>query len=159
MVKKRVWGLGIAALLLAAALLWAAADPERGPMLMGAGVLGASVSLWICSTFPMSVTTLLMIAALGWMGILSFQSAMAQISTSTSLFILASSGLTVAVQGSGLTRRATHALTRRFGANSRRLLFGLGMLITVSSAFMSSLATCAMYTALLTELLNSDGAA
>ena len=159
MVKKRVWGLGIAALLLAAALLWAAADPERGPMLMGAGVLGASVSLWICGTFPMSVTTLLMIAALGWMGILSFQSAMAQISTSTSLFILASSGLTVAVQGSGLTRRATHALTRRFGANSRRLLFGLGMLITVSSAFMSSLATCAMYTALLMELLNSGGAA
>ena len=155
--RKRFTGAVAAAVFLLLALIWSQADPARHHLLLGAGILAASVSLWICGTLPMSVTTLLMIALLALTKIVSFRDAIAQFSVSTSLFILASACLTAAIRGSALPQRMTGALMRRFAGREKALVFCLGILITLCSAFMSSLATCAMFAALMREFMEQAG--
>ena len=157
MQKKRLLGLMLTLAVLITACLFSRAAGDSGKLFWALGVLISSVILWTCGTFPMSVTTLFMISLLALSGILSFHDAMAQISTSTSLFILGSSALTAAVRDSALLGWITDALLRRFLHKEKRLLFLLGITVTVSSAFMSSLATCAIYAALLAEFLQRTG--
>lgn len=154
MSDRRITGLVFACLALFGGLIAGFAVPEQMHLCQAAGILIATIALWICRTFPMSVTTFLMIGILALTGIMSFSDAVAQISTSTSLFIMASSALTAAIRSSKLLHWVTYSLMQCFCRREKSMLYLLGLAVTITSAFMSSLATCAIYAALVTKCLD-----
>ena len=155
---KRFLKLLSAGLIVLASLL-----PEMGglthPALRSAGLLLASLLLWITEAMPMSLSILLMTAVAMLLGLSSPADALARLDEGTALFVLASSGITAAIALSGIPRRITSWLLR-FSANERdgsvhagRFVMGLGLLVALCSSFMSSLATCALFAGLVNGML------
>lgn len=145
MTKKKTIGLILAALCIAVFALVPSIGSLSGKAVSAIGILLAALILWITEALPMSITTLLMFCLLSVEGIMPYQEAMASAGTGTMMFIMASSGITVAMANSTLPQRMTSGLLKRFGNHAGLLVISLGLLITLCSAFMSSLATCALF--------------
>lgn len=125
--------------------------------LEGACLLLAALVLWMTEALPMSITTMFMICMLAAFNIMSFDEAVANIGVNTSLFIMASSGITIAVAGSNLPYFMTRAIVARTEGNPIKMVIGLGFLISICSAFMSSLATCALFYGIISSMLTDNG--
>ena len=150
---KAIFGLGLSALILVSCLITGHFAADSREMIYGAGILVISLILWSTEALPMSITTMLMICLLAITGIMSFHEAIANIGVNTSLFIMASSGITIAVGSSCIPRSLTWAIVSKANRNSKLMVVGIGFLIAVCSAFMSSLATCALFNSILLPML------
>lgn len=106
---------------------------------------------------PMSITTMFMICMLATFDIMTFDEAVANIGVNTSLFIMASSGITIAVAGSNIPYFMTKAIVAHTKGSPIKLVIGLGFLISICSAFMSSLATCALFHGIILSMLTDNG--
>lgn len=137
--------------------------PEMGGLtraeLRSAGLLLASLLLWITEAMPMSLSILLMTVAAMLLGLTTPADALARLDEGTALFVLASSGVTAAIALSGIPRRVTGWLLR-ISMNARdgsvragRFVMGFGLLVALCSSIMSSLATCALFAGLVNGML------
>lgn len=126
-------------------------------LLEGACLLLAALALWITEALPMSITTMFMICMLAIENIMSFDEAIASMGVNTSLFIMASSGITVAVGKSNIPRLLTKAIVHSTNGNAKKMIFGLSFCISICSAFMSSLATCALFYGIILPMLQDNG--
>ena len=145
MTKKQMIGFILAALFIVIFAFVPSVGSLSGKAVSAAGIMLAALILWITEALPMSITTLLMLCLLGMEGIMPYHEAMESVGTGTMMFIMASSGMTVAMASSALPKRMTSGLLKRFGNHAAWLVISLGLLITLCSAFMSSLATCALF--------------
>lgn len=121
------------------------------------GILIAALILWITEAMPISVSTLLMICVMGLEGVVPFPNAISNISTNTALFIMASSAITIAVSQSSLPERISSFLISRYRRKPARLVLYFGIAVAVSSAFMSSLATCALFACIVDSTFHDSG--
>ena len=137
--------------------------PEMGGLtrsaMRAAGLLLASLLLWITEAMPMSLSILLMTAAALLLGLTAPADALERLDEGTALFVLASSGITAAIALSGIPRRVTGWLLR-ISADGRGgsvragpFAMGFGLLVALCSSIMSSLATCALFAGLVNEML------
>lgn len=101
--------------------------------------------LWISNTLPMSITTLLLLCFLPILGIMNFNEVISNISINTSLFIMASQSITIALKNSNIPNYIVENILTKFKFKTKLLVFILGYVITLISGFMSSLATCTLF--------------
>lgn len=102
------------------------------------------VSLWVSNLIPLAVTSLVAIAGIPLLGLMSESEAYAYFGSKVVFFILGAFILGAALLASGLsTRLATWAL-RRFGHTPTRLIVSFFMVGAIGSCFMSEHAVAAM---------------
>lgn len=145
MAKKQLIGFILATFFVVLFALLPALGSLSKQSVSAIGIMSAALILWITEALPMSVATLLLICLLGMEGIMPYHEAMESIGAGTMMFIMASSGITVAMANSTLPQRMTSCILKRFGKHAALLVISLGLLITLCSAFMSSLATCTLF--------------
>lgn len=118
-----------------------------------AGILTASLLMWITDAMPMSISILLMIGASLLTGLTSPETVIGRADGGTALFVLASSGVTAAMALSGIPRRMTQWLLRGSRGSTARFVTGFALLVALCSSIMSSLATCALFAGLVSGML------
>ena len=154
--RKRIIGVLSAAITLSSCIILGIAFRAEKQVLVGIGILVSSLILWSTEALPMAITTMLMICILAFANIMTFTESVENIGVNTSLFIMASSGITIAVGNSVIPQSLTRYIISRTSGNSRRFVMCIGFIISICSAFMSSLATCALFNSILLPMLNSN---
>lgn len=154
MAKKRCGSIILAAGIIAVSWWLPSMGNLSAEAVSAMGILLASLVLWTSEALPMAITTVLMICVLVMEGIMSFDEAIAGINTETALFIMASSGITIALLSCTIPQRLTRQIINRFGDQVGKLVVCTGLIVTVFSAFMSSLATCALFGGLIDSVID-----
>ena len=155
--KKKLWGLIAAGMIILMSQLIPAVSSVDHSYIVGIAILLSSLILWTTEALPMSITTMLMICVLALTNIMPFDEAMSNIGVNTSLFIMASSGITIAVANSNIPSILTRIIINRTKSNSRSMVISLGFLVAFCSAFMSSLATCTLFNCIILSILSDNG--
>ena len=106
------------------------------------GLLISGLILWISEALPMSIATLTLVFLMPFLGLMDYNDIIENFGLGTSLFIMASSGITVAIASSNIPNNITAFVFKKSQNHPRLLVFTLGMAITIFSGFVSSLATC-----------------
>jgi sodium-dependent dicarboxylate transporter 2/3/5 len=119
------------------------------------GLLLGALILWISKALPMSITTLLLIFLLPLMGLMEYQAVLSNFGIGTALFIMASSGIAVAIINSTIPYKITEKIFAGKGKHPIVLIFCFGLAVTVFSGFVSSLATCTLFTTLAAAALQN----
>lgn len=117
------------------------------------GLLCASLTLWITETLSMSIATLLLVFSMPFLDLMTYNDILSNFGLNTSLFIMASSGITIAIAKSNLPKIITSVIFQKTKNHPAVLLYSLGMAITFFSGFVSSLATCSLFAALVSTAL------
>ena len=122
----------------------------------GMALLAASLLLWITEALPMCISVLAMICVLPIFGIMSFDEAMGAIGVNTALFIMASSGITVALSDSSVPELILNRIFIRMKDRPYIIVILTGLSAALFSAFMSSLAVCVLYTGIIGSFLEKN---
>ena len=154
--RKRICAFTAFFCLLSATLL-SALLPETGTLLLGAGVLVCALILWISECMPISVSSLLLLALLPFLGLMDFKGILSNFGVNTALFIMASGGLTAALAAGEIPARITSRVLSIGGHRPSVLVLCMGITVALFSAFVSSLATCALFSALTASALSEAG--
>lgn len=154
--KKSLFvALGFAAIIISVGLSFV--FDEYALQIRAIGILSACLILWISESLPISISTLLIIVLLPIMGLMDFESAVSSFGINSSLFIMASSGLTIAICKSAIPKILTSSIVGKSYRHPVLLVICLALLVSLFSAFVSSLATCVLFTLLISEMLNEIG--
>lgn len=121
-----------------------------------AGVLLSALWLWSSEVLPMSGSILLLICVTMGEGLLKPGDALRSFDWKTALFVVASSGITAIMAGCSIPRRMTRHLLRLSRNRAVFFILGFGLLVSVCSSVMSSLATCALFAGMVDELLGRE---
>ena len=108
------------------------------------GIFLISLYMWIDGSIPISITTLLMINIMAILKILDFNDVISNIGVNASLFILASSGITIAVVNSNIPNYIISKLLNKT-SDCKKIIIFIAILVVTISGFMSSLATCLLF--------------
>lgn len=155
--KKKTIAVAAAAAVLILSVILSFIITDYNMHLRAVGILVACLILWVSEAMPISISALLMIALLPFLGLMSFDEAISNFGVNTSLFIMASSGITIALSNGAIPKFLTNLLMKKCGRHPVILIFGVALLVALFSAFVSSLATCALYTALVAAALKASG--
>ena len=128
---------------------------DNGSQVKAVGLLLGALILWISKALPMSITTLLLIFLLPLMGLMEYQAVLSNFGIGTALFIMASSGIAVAIINSTIPYKITEKIFAGKGKHPIVLIFCFGLAVTVFSGFVSSLATCTLFTTLAAAALQN----
>ena len=153
--RKKTIGLLSAAVTLFSCIMLGIVFHAEKQIIMGMGILVSSLILWSTEALPMAITTMLMICILEFANIMTFTESVENIGVNTSLFIMASSGITIAVGSSVIPQSLTKYIITSSSGNPRRFVLYIGFIISICSAFMSSLATCALFNSILLPMLKN----
>jgi sodium-dependent dicarboxylate transporter 2/3/5 len=93
-----------------------------------------AVILWATSAIPLSVTGILVIAALPVLGVLDDKTAYSLFGNAAVFFILGAFILAAAMMKTGLSMRISLLVLKRFGGSPRMLITGI-LLTSASLAF------------------------
>lgn len=155
--KKSILGIAISVVLLAVFALF---PPPEGMSRVGMNSIGiflAAIALWITEAFPVCVSALGLIALLPLFGVMTYGDAMGSFGTGTAFFIMATSGITVALVNSSIPMRITAWIVRKTKGRAWLIIMGFGIASGILSAIMSSLATCALFCGLVLVMLKTSG--
>lgn len=140
----------VASLLAAVALTAGVAAAPTPAGLTPAGqyalaTMAFAATLWVTGALPLAVTSLLVPALLGVLGVYSrFEDALSGFADPVVFLFLATFVLAAALQRHGLDRRVALRLVARFGSSPRRLVLGVMVTTAVLSMVVSNTATAAM---------------
>lgn len=101
----------------------------------------------------MSIATLFLVFSMPFLNLMTYDDIISNFGLSTSLFIMASSGITIAIAKSNLPKMITSVIFQKTKNHPAILVYSLGMAITFFSGFVSSLATCSLFAALVSTAL------
>ena len=155
--KKNTIAVSAAAVVLILAVLISLFVSDFCMQMRAIGVLASCLILWISEALPISISSLLMIALLPFLGMMSFDEAISNFGVNTSLFIMASSGITIALSGGAVPKFLTNLILKKCSQHPKMLIVGISLTVALFSAFVSSLATCALFTALIVSALKASG--
>lgn len=151
---KMIYVIGATLIVLLSVVLSSAFD-FGGFQLKAVGLLAAALMLWISNALPMAISTLLIILVLPLLGLMEYNEVMSNFGVGTSLFIMASSGITVGISKSNIPYKITEKVFSKMGDHTVRLVYCFGLCVTVFSGFVSSLATCTLFTALVSTAMRN----
>ena len=109
------------------------------------GILISCLILWISEAVPMFIATLIMICLLPFFKLMSFDEALSNFGISTAFFIMATSAMTIAISESNIPNNIMLNVLNKYANKPKRFMFVIGLVITVFSGFVSSLATCTLF--------------
>lgn len=124
--------------------------------IVGMAILISSLILWISNVIPMSLSIIIMIGVMLVFKIISFEQALSNISITTAIFVMASSGMALAILHSSIPSVVTNNILRRVNDYPSIAIFAVGMVVTFFSAFMSSLAICALFSGIILAVLKEN---
>lgn len=113
------------------------------------------VSLWSTNLIPLSVTSLLAIAAIPLLGIMSASDTYSFFGNKAVFFILGAFILSAAMIGCGLSARASMWVLETWGSSPAKLIAAVYFFGAVGSCFMSEHAVAAMMFPLIFEIVNA----
>lgn len=125
-------------------------------MVSAIGLFIGCMALWLTESLPISISTLLMVCLLPVTGLMSFDKAIGSFGINTSLFIMASSGITAAISLSSIPGYTSSLILKRFQNHPKLLVFAVGIVTSLFSAFMSSLAACVLFEGILSPLFDDS---
>lgn len=153
MKKKKGIIIAAALLLLAVSVLCSLPFPDSGNAIRAVGMLLCCLVLWITEAMPISVSALLMLALLPFLGLMDWSGVVQNFGVNTALFIMASSGITAALSVSSIPRFLANKVIQRCASRPALLVTGIALLVALFSAFVSSLATCALFSSMISDML------
>jgi sodium-dependent dicarboxylate transporter 2/3/5 len=110
------------------------------------------VALWVTSLIPLSITSLLAIILIPFLGIMESKKAYAFFGNEAVFFILGAFILAAAIMKSGLSTRLALAVLGRFGKTPKRLLSAVYLFPAFLSFWMSEHAVAAMMFPIVVEI-------
>lgn len=113
------------------------------------------VSLWSTNLIPLSITSLLAIAAIPLLGIMEASQVYSFFGNKAVFLILGVFILSAAMIACGLSVRMSMWMLKRCGREPKNLIFGVYLFSAVSSCFMSEHAVAAMMFPLIMEIVTS----
>ncbi len=113
------------------------------------------VSLWATNLIPLSITSLLAIAGIPLLGIMSSAEAYSFFGNKAIFFILGVFILSAAMTGSGLTSRLSMWVFESWGRTPQKLVGGVYFFGLIGSCFMSEHAVAAMLFPILLQIIQS----
>lgn len=143
--KKKILGIALCTALIA---IFCVLPPPEGMTESGMASIGlflGALVLWMLEVVPMTVSALGLIALMPLFDIMPFNKAISNFGVSTALFIMATGAITVVISNSTLPLRITWLIMKMTKGNSKKMVFYFGLAGAILSAFMSSLATCALF--------------
>jgi len=120
------------------------------------GILISCLVLWISEAVPMFVSTLIMICILPLFNLMPFNEALSNFGLSTALFIMATSAITVVIAESNIPNNIVLKVLKKYKSKPKRFLFVIGLVITIFSGFVSSLATCVLFYSLFSSFFKKN---
>lgn len=153
--KKACIGILLAAFLLIAFI---AVPPPEGMTEAGMASIGvflAAIVLWVTEAFPVSVSAICMIILMPFVGVMDFEQAISGFGTNTAFFIMATSGITIALVESTIPLRITAKLLEVTHGKARYIVLGFCLASGLLSGIMSSLATCALFYGFVLSMLKT----
>lgn len=157
MKRKQQIYIAIAFAALSVAVIASVLVPEKCLQIRSVGILAACLILWISEALPISISALFLIALLPFLGLMDYGTVLSKFGTNTALFIMASSGITVALSNSHIPQRITGTVLKASGSHPKMLVMLVALIVALFSAFVSSLATCALFTSLISAALRASG--
>ena len=124
---------------------------------VGLAILIASLVLWISNVIPMSLSIVIMIGIMLLLKIISFEQFVSNVSINTATFVMASSGMALAILHSSIPTVVTNNILVKVDERPNFTIFAIGIVVTFFSAFMSSLATCALFSGIVLAVLKENG--
>lgn len=155
--KKACIGILLAVIFLAFFKLVPPPEGMTSAGMASIGVFLAAISLWITEAMPISVSAIGMIILMPFFGVMDMSTALSGFGTSTALFIMATSGITVALANSSIPLRITAWIVKVTKGRARWIIFGFSIASGILSGIMSSLATCALFFGFALVMLKSSG--
>ena len=119
------------------------------------GFLAAALILWISDAIPMAISTLVLLFLLPLFGMMEYNDVVNSFGTGTALFIMASSGITVVIAKSNIPHKIAEFVFGKMSKHPVGLIYLFGFCVTIFSGFVSSLATCTLFTALAATALSN----
>ncbi len=113
------------------------------------------VALWSTNLIPLSITSLLAMAAIPLLGIMDASQTYAYFGNKAVFFILGVFILSAALVGCGLTSRVSLWVLENFGQSPRRLMLSIYCFGAISSCFMSEHAVAAMLFPIVLEIVRA----
>jgi sodium-dependent dicarboxylate transporter 2/3/5 len=119
------------------------------------GVLGITLSLLLTETFATPITCFIAIAAMYMFGAVdTFSATLSGFTNSTSFFVIVSFALSIAITKVPLGNRLLLTMMRLFGRNVKSILLAFMITICTISAFVSNVATAAIFVAIVLKFLS-----
>ena len=143
--KKAVLGIILAVLFMAVFTLIPPPEGMTEAGMASIGIFLAAIALWITEAFPVSISAISLIILMPFFGIMDFNTAVNSFGTSTALFIMATSGITVALAKSTIPLRITAMIVKVTKGNAKLIILGFCLASGILSGIMSSLATCVLF--------------
>ncbi|MEG2533642.1 MAG: anion permease, partial [Gordonibacter sp.] len=109
--SKQGLGIGIAAIALLVSCLMPGTEALSHEGALSLGVLAAGVAMWVCKSFPIGITGILILAAGALVGAGSASSVFSGFGSSTTMFMIGVFGLTAVFNKSRLSRRLVGAVS------------------------------------------------
>lgn len=156
--KKKVAGLVIAVLLIAASFLMPESEQLTRAGITALAVLLGAVVLWITETFPAGVTGFLAITVMVLFGVAPVSAAFSGMGSSSVAFTIAVFSLTIILMNSNLGLLLTGLLLKWAKSDSKRLVLAFMMASAILSSIMSNLAVSATFMGIAYTILNALGA-
>ena len=103
------------------------------------GFLAAALILWISNAIPMAISTLVLLFLLPLFGMMEYNDVVNSFGTGTALFIMASSGITVAIAKSNIPHKIAEFVFGKMSKHPVGLIYLFGFCVTIFSGFVSSL--------------------
>lgn len=152
---KRGIGIIIAVLAFAAACLIPPAETLSREGLLSLGVLVAGVAMWVCDSFPVGVTGIIILAVGAILGAAPASTVFSGFGASTTIFVMTVFALTTAFNKSQLSNRLVGVVVHWSKGNTRKLVLGVMCVTALVSMVMSDSAVIALFFGLSISLLKA----
>ncbi|MDR0514084.1 MAG: anion permease [Coriobacteriaceae bacterium] len=155
---KKIIGLILAVVVLAGTMLLDVPQGLTREGFMAIGVLAFALILWICETFPMAGTAILILAVVPTIGLLPYGEALSAFGSPPLFFVIASTSITVIMMKTSIPLKAVSHIVRITKGNPRQFLFGFMLVEALFSSFMSNIPVTILFMGLVASLLKKMNA-
>lgn len=153
--RRAKLGLGLAVLCM---LLFSLLPIPQGLTRAGmqsAGIFLCAILLWVTEALPICVTAIGLCVLMPLFQVLSYHDVLSKFGAGTVLFIMATSGITIALTRTTIPLRITAAIIRLTRGRARWIILGFSVVSALLSGIMSSLATCALFFGIVNTMLQT----
>lgn len=152
-VNKKNVGLALAILVLICAYFLPVPPGLTKIGLLSLALMGVGLILWVCETFPVAITGLLLMILMPLMGILDLNASIQGFISPVIFFAIASFSLTVILLKTKLALRITGAMLRWSKDSSTKLVLAFMIGVALLSAIMSNLPSVLIFISLAFSVL------
>lgn len=142
---KRGVGIIIAVAVFAIACFIPPSEALSREAVLSLAVLAAGVSMWVCDSFPVGVTGIIVLTVGALLGAAPLSTVYGGFGASTTLFVMSVFALTTMFNKSQLSKRLMGLVIKWSRGNTRKLVLGVMIIVAAASMIMSDTAVIALF--------------